>query len=107
MIILLMVGFPYVVWSSGRVTELIVVGEEERVPEKLEWLAKKKYIERERKHDKWKLGVIVAGLFFPTITLCSATAESLIPRLMVVLTSAIVFFIGVVLLEWLVRPRSG
>lgn len=107
-ITLMMAGLPFIVWTSGRISELIANGEEERVPENLKFLIGKQYIGSVRRGEtiqkKWKLGVAIVGLVMPLITLCSASVENFIPRLMVVLTSATVFFMGVALLEWLVRP---
>jgi len=110
-IILIMVIFPFVIWASGRVVELMADGEEERVPEILKSLANKEYIEdvrggRRNKSNKWKLLTVLFGLGFPLVTLCSASIENFIPRLRVVLASATVFFVGVAILEWLVRPRN-
>jgi hypothetical protein len=90
---------------------LIANGEEERVPTNLKWLVGKEYIEAirqgERKPKKWKLvlGVIVIGLSIPIAMLCSSTNESFLPRLLVTIASAVVFFIGAILLEWVVRPH--
>ncbi len=85
-------------------------GEEERIPKNLKWLVGEDHIELirqgESKHRKWKLGVGVVGSILPIIMLCSATVESFIPRLLVIFVSAVLFFMGVALLEWLLRPQS-
>ena len=109
--LLVLVAFPLIAWVSGRIGELIVNGEEERIPKNLKWLAKREYIESVRKgksqDNRWRFFVVVIGLVIPLIMLCSASPENLVPRLLVILTSTIIFFMGVALLEWLVRPRSS
>lgn len=114
MIIILIAGFPFIGWVPGRVTELMALGEEARVPEILRYLANQNYLESvyegkiiPKKNHRWKIFVAIIGLVLPIGTLCSATTESFVPRLMVVLASTVLFFIGVGLLEWLVRPRNG
>jgi len=112
MIILLIAGFPLIVWVPSRLTDLMAF-EEERVPESLRWFVNQKYLESvyegkiiPKKSHTWKIFVAAMGLVLPVGILCTATFENLVPRLTVILASATVFFLAVALLGWLVRPRS-
>ena len=108
-IILLLVAFPLFAWISGRIAELMVNGQEERVPDKLKGLVKRKYIDAvrrgEKKDNRWKFVVAVFGLAIPIVMFCSATSESIVPRLLVVSASAVIFFGVIAVFEWLVWPK--
>ena len=107
-IILMMVFIPSVIWTSGRIVELIVNGYEDRVPKFLQWLAQENYVRsiRQGERNQWKLLTTILALALPLITLCSASTDNFFPRLKVVLTAAVVFFAWLIVLEWLVRPRN-
>jgi drug/metabolite transporter (DMT)-like permease len=111
--ILLIAGIPLIIWVPRRITGLLASEEEARVPEPLRLLANQKYLEAvyegeiiPKKGHRWKVFVAGTGLVLPTVMLCSATTENLIPRLLVVFAGVIVFLGGIAVLEWLVRPRG-
>jgi hypothetical protein len=113
MFILLIAAFPLIIWVPTRITELMALGEEERVPEALRLLANERYLEAvyegqitPKKSHRRKIFVAIIGLVFPIGMLCTTTSEIFIPGLMLILVSAMVFFLGVAVLEWLVRPRN-
>ena len=110
--ILLIAGVPFIIWLPTRITHLMAAGEEARVPELLRFLANQKYLEaiyegklEYKASQRWKLFVAGVGLLLPLLMLLSATAESFVPRLMVVLAGVTVFFLVVAILEWLMRPK--
>jgi hypothetical protein len=112
MIILLIAGFPFIVWLPSRITELMALGEEARVPEYLRLLANQKYLEsiyegevEYKASHRWKFFVAGVGLLIPIIMLFTATDENFIPGLILILISGTLFFLGVAIFEWLVRPR--
>lgn len=113
MIILLIAGYPFIIWLPTRITRLMAAGEDSRVPDLLRFLANQRYLEaiyegklEYKPSQKWKLFIAGVGLFLPVLMLLSATAESFVPRLMVVLAGATVFFLMVAIFEWLMRPRG-
>ncbi len=110
---LTMVAFPFIIWIPGRITQLAAADQDERIPNILKVWVNTKYVESIRrgeikpvKNYKFNLYIAIFSLPFPCIMICSASSESLTPRLIMVLASTILFFMGVALLEWVLRPRS-
>ncbi len=113
LLMLTTVAFPFIIWMPGRITQLTAAGQDERIPNILKSWANMKYVEAVRRGEKkpvenYRFNLLVAafGLPFPCLIICSASYKDLMPRLVFVLASFFLFFIGVALFEWVIQPRN-
>jgi len=107
----IVIFFPLLIWVPNRIAELMVAGEDERIPNSLRWLVKEEYIEavregKKKHNDNWRWIVAIVGSFYPLLILCTTTTGNLVFGLTLIATGVTVFFICVALLEWALRPRN-
>jgi len=112
-LVMVFIMIPYLIWIEGRLTSLVENGQADRVPEWLLWIpwTNREYLEqvqrgqRPRDTKRWIVFLVVVGLLLPSLYLFRYRLDPLGYRLVIVLVSAVLFFLLVALLEWLVRPR--
>ena len=112
-LVMVFIMIPYIIWIKGRLTGLVENGQAGRVPEWLVWIpwTNREYLEqvqrgqRPRDTKRWIVFLVVMGLLLPSLYVFRHRLDPLGHRLVIVLVSAILFFLLVALLEWLVRPR--